>query len=421
MRILIRQALVYDAASPHHGLRKDILVDKGIIEKIASRITDTKATKVEADNLCISPGWIDLGTYTGDPGYEYREDLDTVCAAAARGGYTGIATLPNTKPRTHSKSEIAYILNKTKDNLVTCYPLGAVSKDCQGDDLAEMYDMYGSGAVAFTDGRQAIQNGGLMLRGLLYAKKINGLVINRPHDRSIAADGHINEGIVSTTLGLKGIPDIGEHLMLQRDLALCKYTDSRYHAMHISSAESVRLIKKAITAKLNVSASVAYMNLIGTEEDVSTFDTAYKVLPPLRKASDRKELVKGLKEGTISIISANHIPIDDDHKIIEFSSAKFGASGLETCFAAINTHLEPSVGLDILIERLTTGPRSVLGLEPVTIQKGARANITLFDPDAEFCLARSDFQSKSSNSPFANQQLQGKVIGVINEKKASIF
>lgn len=421
MRILIRQALVYDTASPHHGLRKDILVDKGIIQKIANKISDPGATKVESDNLCISTGWIDLGTYTGDPGYEYREDLETVTAAAARGGYTGIATLPNTNPRTHSKSEIAYLLNRTKDNIVTCYPLGAVSMNCEGKDLAEIYDMHRSGAVAFTDGRQAIQNGGLMLRGLLYVKGIKGVIINRPHDRSIAADGHMNEGVVSTTLGLKGIPDIGEHLMLQRDLSLCAYTDSRYHAMHISSAESVSLIKNALKSKLDVSASVAYMNLVATEQELSTFKTAYKVLPPLRKESDRKALIKGLKEGTISTISANHIPIDDDHKIVEFSSAKFGASGLETCFAAINTHLSKSVGLDILIERLTSGPREILGLEDAPIKRGAPATLTLFDPDADFLLKRSDFQSKSSNSPFADKPLKGKVLGVINGKKSSLF
>ena len=253
MRILLRQAYIIDVKSKHHGSRKDILIDKGIIQKIAKRISDPKAEVVSSDNLCVSVGWVDLGTYTGDPGYEYREDLETVNMAAQRGGYTGIVTLPNTKPIVHSKSEISYVLNKTKDHLTRCYPLGAVSMDCGGTDLAEMYDMYNAGAVAFTDGRQAIQNGGLMLRGLLYVKKIAGLIINRPHDRSIAADGHMNEGVVSTTMGLKGIPTIGENLMLQRDIELTRYADSRYHAMHISSAPSVELVKKGRKDKLNIS------------------------------------------------------------------------------------------------------------------------------------------------------------------------
>jgi len=350
MRILLRQAQILDAQSKHHNTRKDILIDKGIIQKIAKKINDSKAKIISSDNLCVSIGWVDLGTYTGDPGYEYREDLESVTRAAARGGYTGIVTLPNTKPTIHSKSEVSYILNKTKDNLVKCYPLGAVSIDCGGVDLAEMYDMANSGAVAFTDGRQAIQNGGLMLRGLLYLKRIKGLIINRPHDRSIAADGHIHEGVVSTTLGLKGIPTIGENLMLQRDIELTRYANSRYHAMHISSAASVQLVKKAQKDDLEVSTSVAYLNLVGTDQDLKTFDTSYKVLPPLRLESDRKALIKGLKDGTIAIISANHVPVDNDNKIIEFSSSKFGASGLETCFAALNTlRAKPSILTSLLI------------------------------------------------------------------------
>jgi len=421
MRILLRQAQVYDAQSKHHGTRKDILIDKGIIQKIAKKISDSKAKAITSHNLCVSIGWVDLGTYTGDPGYEYREDLESVSRAAARGGYTGIVTLPNTKPTVHSKSEVSYILNKTKDWLLNCYPLGAVSMDCGGADLAEMYDMSNAGAVAFSDGRQAIQNGGLMLRGLLYVKKIKGLIINRPHDRSIAADGHINEGLVSTTMGLKGIPTIGENLMLQRDIELTRYADSRYHAMHISSAASVELVKKAQKDKLDVTTSVAYLNLVSTDEALSSFDTAYKVLPPLRLESDRKALIKGLKEGVISIISANHVPVDNDNKIVEFSNAKFGASGLETCFAALNTHLTKSLDIDLIVNRLSKGVRSLLNIDQPTITTGELADLTIFDPSLDFKLDRKDFRSKSANSPFAGEDLKGKVLGVIRGKQSAIF
>lgn len=421
MRILLRQARVFDVLSKHNGTRKDILIDKGVIEKIAKRISDPKAKVISSDDLCVSNGWVDLGTYSGDPGYEYREDLDSLTSAAARGGYTGIVTLPNTKPTIHSKSEVSYILNKTKDELVKCYPLGAVSMDCGGTDLAEMYDMADSGAVAFSDGRQAIQNGGLMLRGLLYVKRIKGLIINRPHDRSIAADGHIHEGIVSTTMGLKGIPTIGENLMLQRDIELTRYANSRYHAMHISSAASVELVKKARKDKLDITTSVAYLNLVATADALSTFDTNYKVLPPLRLESDRKALVKGLKDETISIITANHVPVDNDNKIIEFSSAKFGASGLETCFAALNTHLGKTLDIGLIVNRLSKGVRSLLGLHQPTITTGELADLTIFDPSLDFKLERKDFKSKSANSPFAGKDLKGKVLGVIRGKKTEIF
>ncbi len=421
MRILLRQAQVYDAQSKHHATRKDILIDKGVIQKIAKKINDPKAKEITSDNLCVSVGWVDLGTYTGDPGYEYREDLDSVTKAAARGGYTGIVTLPNTKPTVHSKSEVAYILNKTKDSLVDCHPLGAVSMNCGGVDLAEMYDMHASGAVAFSDGRQAIQNGGLMLRGLLYVKKINGLIINRPHDRSVAADGHIHEGVVSTTIGLKGIPAIGEHLMLQRDIELTRYADSRYHAMHISSATSVDLVRQAKKDKLDISTSVAYLNLVATDDALSTFDTSYKVLPPVRLDTDRKALINGIKKGIISIISANHVPVDNDHKIIEFSSAKFGASGLETCFAALNTHTTKSLGIELIVDRLSRGVRSLLHLDQPTIAVGEAVDMTIFDPSLDFNLSRADFKSKSPNSPFAGKELKGKVLGVISGKQSEIF
>jgi len=421
MRILLRQARVFDALSKHHGTKKDILIDKGVIQKIAKKITDSKAKVVSSKDLCVSIGWVDLGTYSGDPGYEYREDLASLTKAAARGGYTGIVTLPNTKPTIHSKSEVAYVLNKTKHELVHCHPLGAVSMDCGGTDLAEMYDMAQAGAVAFTDGRQAIQNGGLMLRGLLYVKRLKGLIINRPHDRSIAADGHIHEGVVSTTIGLKGIPTIGENLMLQRDIELTKYADSRYHAMHISSATSVDIVKKAQKDNLDVTTSVAYLNLVATDKELSTFNTSYKVLPPLRLESDRKALIKGLKDETISIISTNHVPVDNDNKIIEFSSAKFGASGLETCFAAINTHLTKSLDIELIVNRLSRGVRSLLNLEQPTITTGEPADLTIFDPSLDFKLDRKDFKSKSSNSPFAGKELKGKVLGVIRGKQAELF
>ena len=240
---------------------------------------------------------MDVGTQVGDPGFEHREDLRTASKAAAAGGFTAIVPHPNTMPTIHSKSEVNYLKNKTEGDLVDFFPIGAISRDCEGKDITEMYDMHESGAVAFSDGQKTLQNSGLMMRALQYVKAFDGLVMNHPSDKALSQEGQMHEGKVSTSLGMKGIPSIAEELMVQRDLYLAEYTESRLHLFNISSERSVELLKNAKAKGIDVTASVPVLNLIYDETAIAEFDVNYKVLPPLREKSDIKALKRGIKNG----------------------------------------------------------------------------------------------------------------------------
>jgi dihydroorotase len=370
---------------------------------------------------CVSAGWFDVGVQAGDPGYEHREDLDSVTEAAAIGGYTSIATQPNTKPAIHSKSEILYIKNKNLYSLVEILPIGALSVDCAGKDIAEFYDMHYAGAVAFSDGAKSVQDAGLMLRALQYARGIEALVINYPNTKSIAPQGQMHEGIVSTSLGLTGLPAMAEELMIQRDLHLVAYSDGRLHFANISTTRAVELVREAKRQGLRVTASVAALNLAFTDETLTTFDANLKVLPPLRTQQDVDALLEGLADNTIDFIASNHVPLDEEVKNLEFSYADFGAIGLQTTFALSNFVLHKKLTISQIIHKIALAPRQVLGFELPKIEVGEKANLTLFNPDEIFVLQEKAILSKSKNSPLVGKLLRGKVLGVINRGQAKIF
>ena len=420
--LLIKNVTIIDARSKHHRKKRDVLVRNGKIESIKSKIENGKTKKtVEADGAYLSIGWLDVGVQTGDPGYEHREDLQSVSEAAAAGGYTGIACLPNTSPAIHSKSEVLYLKNNAKDSLVDLFPIGAVSQNCEGVDITEMYDMRKAGAVAFSDGKNAIQNSGLMKRALLYVKAFSGLVMNHPHDANISEGGQINEGIVSTSLGMKGIPRLAEELMVQRDIYLTRYTDSRLHCSNISSATSEELVRNAKKEGLKVTASVSIFNLIFSEERMMDFNSQFKVIPPLREEADIKALQKGLKNGTIDLLTSNHRPVEEEGKKLEFQNADFGALGLQTTYALYNTHLTKVIDLESFVEKVATRPRELLNLELPQIEEGASANLTIFDPNPVWTFEKKDILSKSKNSPIIGMELKGKVLGVVNNGKVKVF
>lgn len=305
--LLIKNARIVDPGHPLNGKKRDLLIKNGRVAEIKARLSAASGAEVwDVSGACLSLGWLDLGVHTCDPGLEHREDFQTVAKAAMAGGFTALACLPNTEPVLHSKSEVQYVRNSTRDSLVDFYPIGAVSHNCEGKDITEMYDMHHSGAVAFSDGSNAIQNNGLMMRALQYVKAFDGVILNQPHDLSIASNGQVHEGEVSTSLGIKGIPDMAEEMMVQRDLYLAEYTDSRVHIANVSTANSVALIQRAKRKGVKVTASVAVMNLVFDDSTVLDFDPNYKVLPPLRRKSDISALKKGLKNGTIDIVASNH-------------------------------------------------------------------------------------------------------------------
>lgn len=420
MQLLINNVLIVHPASKYHGETTNILIKNGRIAAIGKSIIAEAAESFDAGGNCVSPGWLDLGAQTGDPGFEHREDFSTVTKAAAAGGYTAIACLPNTFPAIHSKSEVLYAKNRAKNNLVDFLPIGAVSQDCAGKDITEMYDMNAAGATGFSDGKNTVRDSGLMMRALQYVQPFGGVIINHPLDEDIAHGGQMHEGVMSTSLGLKGIPDISEELMVQRDIFLAEYTGSRVHLLNISTAGSVRLVKAAKAKGIDVTASVAAMNVACDDSHLHDFDSNFKVMPPLRTKTDMKALQKGLKDGTIDCITSNHTPLDAEAKNLEFPFAAFGAIGLETAFALCNTHLQGVLTTGQIVEKLAIAPRKILDLPVPEIAEGAPAELTIFDPEKEWTFTEKDICSKSKNTPFADWDFRGKVLAIVRENHFSI-
>lgn len=410
MNLLIKSATIIDPNSPFHQKVADILIEKGHITSIASNI-DADVETVDAKGKYVSPGFFDLNCNIGELGLETKEDLQTGTKAAASGGFTGLALMPNTQPPVHSKAEVEYLLNRAKNNLVDVYPMGTISHKRDGKDLAEMYDMFLSGAKAFTDGNRPVQDAGLMERALLYTQGFGALILSYPEDTAIAGKAKVHEGEVSTLLGMKGIPSLAEELMIARDLYLAEYTGSKIHFSTISTERSVELIKEAKRKGLNVTCDVAAHHLILTDEALTGFDSQYKVKPPLRTQKDVKALIKGLKDGTIDAIVSQHTPHEVEFKDVEFEVAEFGMIALQTAFS---TALSAGLDINLIVEKLAINPRTILNVEPAVIAEGSKANLTLFDVDAEWEYTRKNNQSKSYNSPFMGQNLKGKVMLVYN-------
>src|ERR1700744_3503510 len=413
MNLLIKSATIFDPNSPFHQKVADILVEDGYISLIAPNV-NAKAETIDGKGKYVTPGFFDMNCNIGELGLETKEDLQTGTRAAAAGGFTGVALMPNTRPPVHSKAEIEYLMNRAKNNLVDVYPLGTISYKRDGKDLAEMYDMYQSGAKAFTDGNHPVQDAGLMERALLYTKGFNALVFSYPEDTAIAGKAKVHEGEVSTLLGMKGIPSLAEELMVARDLYLAEYTGSRIHFTTISTERSVSLIKEAKKKGLQVTCDVAVHHLLLTDEALMGFDSQYKVKPPLRTKKDVKALLKGLKDGTIDAIVSQHTPHEVEFKNVEFEMAEYGMISLQTALA---TALEAGLTVDTIIEKMAINPRKILNVEMPVIAEGQKANLVVFDKDAEWIYDKFTNKSKSYNSPFIGQKLKGSVLLTYNNNK----
>jgi dihydroorotase len=412
MKCLIKKAKIIDVNSKYHGKQVDLLIINSKIEEIKSTINPISGIRlISAEDLHCSTSWMDIGTQIGEPGLEHRETIESVIGASRKGGFGLIAAFPNTHPVIQNKSSVRYVLEKAQEYKFKIFPIGALSEDSDGKDITEMFDLHNAGVYAFSDGLKSIQHAGLLSRALEYVKTFNGLIINHAYDKTLCIDAQMHEGEMSTMLGMKGAPYLSETMMVKRDIDLLNYTGSKLCIYGISAAESVKLIKDAKKTGVNLSCTVPYLNLIKTEQDLSGFDSNLKVQPPLRKKIDANELIKGLKDDSIDAIVSNHYPIEEEGKKLEFTYAKFGASGLETVFSALNTHCN-SLDLETLIYKLTYGPRSILNIETEIIQVGAKADLTLFSPSIEWKYESS--ASKSKNNPFLGQYFKGRVIEVIN-------
>lgn len=419
MQVLIRKATILDPLSPFNGQIKDIVVDAGVITAIGDAIELPNATVVAAENMLVSPGWVDIFAHFCDPGFEYRETLQSGAAAAAAGGFTTVFALPNTQPVVANKTAVEYVVQQSKQLPVTILPIGAVTKNCEGKELAEMYDMKASGAAAFSDGLHPVQSAGLLLKALQYVKPFNGVVLQIPDDTSIAPHGLMNEGIVSTQLGLPGKPMMSEEIMVARDIKLARYTNSALHFTGITSPKSVEYIKRAKASGLQITCSVTPYHLFFCDEDLKQYDTNLKVNLPLRTAVDRAALRAAVADGTIDCIASHHLPQNTDQKNCEFEYAKNGMIGSQTVFAVINS-IFPQLTNEHLMQLMGLNARSIFGLAETKIAVGASASLTLFDRTSSFTLTKPMIKSKSHNTAFTDIPLKGKVIGTVHNNQLTL-
>lgn len=413
MNVLIRQATIADPRSEHNGQQVDILIKNGRIAQIGTSIKTEAERIVDGEHLVASPGFTDIFSQFGDPGLEHKETLESGAGAALAGGYTRVMVMPNTKPAIHSKSQVEYIIQKSRTLPVDLLPIGAISQHCEGKDLAEMHDMHASGAIAFSDALHPVQNSQVLLKALQYVKAFNGVIIQVPDEQNLSRTGLVNEGIISTQLGLPGKPALAETLMLARDIELLRYTGSKLHVTGISTAASVELVKRAKNEGLNLTCSVTPYHLWFSDEDLQQYDTNLKVNPPLRTSADVEALRNAVLDGTIDCIASHHQPHEWDSKVCEFEYAKYGMEGLESCFAATATAL-PQLSAQKLAGLFSINPAAIFGLELPVIKEGQKANITLYRQNQESVFNEEKISSKSKNNAFINKLFNTVIISAFN-------
>ena len=414
MNILLRSARIIDSNSKFHNQKMDILIKNGNISEIGKKLDLPENCKeIELTNLHVSNGWFDTSVSLGEPGYEERENIKHGLEVAARSGFTKIALNPNTHPLIDNKSAVEFLIQKSSSSAVDLYPIANLTQGAQGKDMAELFDMKNSGAIAFRDYNKPVENANLLKIALLYAQNFDAIVMSFPEDAGIGTHGFVNESENTTRLGLNSIPNLSEELQIGRDLALLEYTGGKLHIPTISTAKAVQLIKEAKKKGLDVSCSVSAHHIFLTDNEIQSFDTNFKVKPPLRSEKDVKSLIKGLKDGTIDMIVSDHNPIDIENKNVEFENGYYGTIGMETLFGSARQKLE----LEEIISCLTDKPIKRFDLPISVIENDTKANLTLFDPDTEYVFEKNNILSKSKNSAFIGKTLKGRIYGVVSNNK----
>ncbi|MFT4543958.1 MAG: dihydroorotase [Bacteroidia bacterium] len=418
MHILLRSVKIVDSTSIHNGKTLDILIENGIITSIGKDLDGSNANEIiEGDDLHVSTGWVDMYATFGDPGREYKEDILSGLNAAAQGGFTKVAISPETQPAVDSKSAIEYVLNRSNQHVVDALPIAALTKGLAGEELAELFDMQSSGAVAVSNGKHTIENAKLQNIAFQYAKNLNLRLYSFCQDSQLANGGQMHEGAVNTRVGLNGIPALAEEVAVARDLYLAEYSDVTVHFSHITTQGSVELIRSAKAKGLKVTASVPAHHLILKDEDAADFDSNFKTSPPFRSPEHIQSLIEGLVDGTIDAIISDHEPQEQEAKFSEFSKAEAGIIALETAFSASLEALGSKLSLEQIVEKLTLQPRRILGLNNPSINEGNTAELTVFAPNLIWNYTAEIVKSKSKNTPLLDKDLKGLPIAIINNGK----
>ena len=410
-KVLIRGGRVIDPSASRDE-RAEVLIEDGRIAAIDPSIPADGARVIEANGSLVVPGFVDVHTHLRQPGREDKETIETGCRAAVRGGFTTLCAMPNTEPTLDHRGIVEFVREEARRvGLATVHPIGAITTGRQGRELTDFSELFEAGCVALSDDSSPVVDGWLMRRALEYATLFGRPLIQHAEDPTLAAGGVMHEGIVSTTLGLRGMPGEAESVMVARDLALAQLTGGWLHVAHLSSAASVELIRQAKRRGVRVTCEVTPHHLALTHEAVGEFDTSAKVNPPLRTEQDRHALIEGLRDGTIDCIATDHAPHTEWEKAAEFDAAPFGVSGLETALGVcVETLVKPGLlSWSRLVEKLATAPASLFGLEAGTLRVGAVADVVLVNPTATWTVDPRRFVSQGKHSPFAGRPVTGVV------------
>jgi dihydroorotase len=414
MNVLLQQVTIIAASSAYHKQVKDIFIVDGVIKQIASNISPENYDVVKGNNLHVSIGWMDIFADFAEPGNEHRETLESGANAAAASGFTDVMLIANTNPVVDSKAQVEFLIERSKQLPINIFPIGAITKNAEGNTLSEMYDMHASGAVAFSDGTKSIQQSGVLLKAMQYVVAKNATIIQVADDKSISDGGLMNEGIESTKLGLPGKPAIAEELMIARDIELLGYTNSKLHITCVSSKKGIDLIAAAKKNGLQISCSVTPYHLFFCDEDLRGYDTNLKVNPPLRTRADMHALQAALRTGEIDCIASHHSPQSWDDKTCEFEYAKNGMITLQTLYGTVNAIMNDT---EALVKMLTENNRNIFDIAKPSIEENVSACLTIFTPNTEYVFEENMIVSKSKNSAFVGKMMKGKVVGIINKDK----
>lgn len=416
MRLLIKNGRVIDPSSGTDDTL-DILIDKGKIVELKARIDAKEAKLIDASRLVVAPGFIDMHVHLRDPGQEDKETISTGSQAAAKGGFTSIACMPNTNPVNDNRGVTEYILSEAKKKaVVNVFPIAAITRGLRGEELTDMADLVEAGVVAFSDDGHPLENSQTMRRALEYSKLLNILIIDHCEDRNLSGEGVMNEGYYSYLLGLRGMPDSSEEIMIARDIILAQKAGARIHIAHLSAKGAVDLVKEAKKKKVKVTAEVTPHHLFLTDACLETYDTNLKVNPPLRSKEDTQALVQAVKEGAVDVFSTDHAPHATDEKDVEFDIAPFGICGLETAVSLLLDRLvnKNVISLQKFIQMSSTNPALILALENKgKISPGADADLTILNLHKEIVVDVKSFKSKSRNTPFHDWKLRGAAVMTI--------